>query len=162
MNCKHISKFYIEKKRSKEKRGERRKMAIEALEVGDVMTPQVVTEDEEAPVTKISMDMEVSGIGSVVITKEDKPVGIITDRDIAIKVIMRNRRPSEIKAKEIMSSPLITIEPDASIEKACKFLAENGMRRLPVIDDDKLVGIISVRNILTRNPTCVSKLYPLR
>ncbi|MCK4475644.1 MAG: CBS domain-containing protein [Methanophagales archaeon] len=135
-------------------------MAIEALEVGDVMTPQVVTEDEEVPVTKISMDMEVSGIGSVVITKEGKPIGIITDRDIATKVIMRNRRPSEIKAKEIMSSPLTTIEPEASIEKACELLAENGIRRLPVIEDDKLVGVISVRNILTRNPACVSKFYP--
>ena len=136
-------------------------MAMEALEVRDVMTPQVVTEDEEAPVTKISMDMEVSGIGSVVITKEGKPAGIITDRDIATKVIMKNRRPSEIKAKEIMSAPLTTIEPDASIEKACELLAENGIRRVPVIEDDKLVGIISVRNILTRNPMCVSKFYPL-
>ena len=136
-------------------------MAMEALEVRDVMTPQVVTEDEEAPVTKISMDMEVSGIGSVVITKEGKPTGIITDRDIATKVIMKNRRPSEIKAKEIMSSPLTTIEPDASIEKACELLAENGIRRVPVIEDDKLVGIISVRNILTRNPMCVTKFYPL-
>nr|QNO51192.1 homoserine O-acetyltransferase [Methanosarcinales archaeon ANME-1 ERB6] len=136
-------------------------MAMEALEVGDVMTPQVVTEDEEAPVTKISMDMEVSGIGSVVITKGGKPTGIITDRDIATKVIMRNRRPSEIKAKEIMSSPLTTIEPDASIEKACELLAENGIRRVPVIEDDKLVGIISVRNILTRNPMCVTKFYPM-
>nr|QNO53866.1 homoserine O-acetyltransferase [Methanosarcinales archaeon ANME-1 ERB6] len=136
-------------------------MAMEALEVGDVMTPQVVTEDEEAPVTKISADMEVSGIGSVVITKEGKPTGIITDRDIATKVIMKNRRPGEIKAKEIMSSPLTTIEPDASIEKACELLAENGIRRVPVIEDDKLVGIISVRNILTRNPMCVTKFYPL-
>jgi len=136
-------------------------MAIEALEVGDVMTPKVVTEDEETPVTIISADMEVSGIGSVVITKEGKPVGIITDRDIAIKVIMKNRRPKEVKAKEIMSSPLITIGPDASIEKACALLAERSIRRLPVIDDDKLVGIISVRNILTRNPACVSKFYPL-
>ncbi len=136
-------------------------MAMEALEVRDVMTPQVVTEDEEAPVTKISMDMEVSGIGSVVITKEGKPAGIITDRDIATKVIMKNRRPGEIKAKEIMSAPLTTIEPDASIEKACELLAENGIRRVPVIEDDKLVGIISVRNILTRNPMCVTKFYPL-
>jgi len=136
-------------------------MAMEALEVRDVMTPQVVTEDEEAPVTKISMDMEVSGIGSVVITKEGKPAGIITDRDIATKVIMKNRRPSEIKAKEIKPSPLTTIEPDASVEKACKLLAENGIRRLPVIKDDKLVGIISVRNILTRKPMCVTKFYPL-
>lgn len=79
-------------------------MAFEALEVRDEMTPYVVTEDEETPVTKISMDMEVSGIGRAVIKRVGKPVGIITDRDIAIKVIMKNRRPSEIKAKEILSS----------------------------------------------------------
>ena len=135
-------------------------MAMEILEVGDVMTPKVVTEDEETAVTRLSRDMEVAGIGSVVITKKGKPVGIVTDRDIAIKVIMKDRRASEIKAKEIMSSPLITIEPDAPLEKACELMAEKGIRRLPVIDDDKLVGIISLRNILTRSPGCVSKFYP--
>ncbi|MBE0517129.1 MAG: CBS domain-containing protein [Methanophagales archaeon] len=135
-------------------------MALEILEVGDVMTPKVVTEDEETSVTKLSRDMEVAGIGSVVITKKGKPVGIVTDRDIAIKVIMKDRRASEIKAKEIMSSPLVTIEPDAPLEKACELMAEKGIRRLLVMDDDTLVGIISVRNILTRSPGCVSKFYP--
>ncbi len=59
-----------------------------------------------------------------------------------------------------MASPLTTIEPEASVEKACELLAEKGIRRLPVIEEDMLVGIISVRNILSRNPTCVSKFYP--
>jgi acetoin utilization protein AcuB len=59
-----------------------------------------------------------------------------------------------------MSSPLLTIEPDASLEKACKLMADEGIRRLPVVEEEKLVGIISVRNILTRNPTCVHKFYP--
>jgi CBS domain-containing protein len=87
-------------------------------------------------------------------------VGIITDRDIALKVTMADRIPSEIKAKEIMSSPLITIEPDAPQERACVLMAENGIRRLLVMDDDELVGIISVRNILTRNPACIKTVYP--
>jgi CBS domain-containing protein len=104
--------------------------------------------------------MEVADIGSVVITRKGKPVGIVTDRDIALKVIMKDRKASEVKAKEIMSVPLITIESDVPLEKACEFMAEKGIRRLPVIEDDKLVGILSVRNILTRNPMCVSKFYP--
>ncbi len=133
---------------------------MEILEVGDVMTHEVITEDEDALVTIISNDMEQSGIGSVVITKGGKPVGIITDRDIAIKVIMKDRKPSKIKAKEIMSSPLITIEPYEPMEKACKLLAEKDIRRLPVMEDDELVGIISVRNVLTRNPMCVKRFYP--
>jgi len=135
-------------------------MEVEMLEVGDIMTPKVVTEDEDAPATKISKAMELTGVGSVVITKGGKPVGIITDRDIALKVTMKNRIPSEIKAKEIMSSPLITIEPDAPQEKACELMAEKGIRRIPVMEDDELVGIISVRNVLTRNPACIKTLYP--
>jgi CBS domain-containing protein len=135
-------------------------MAPGMLEVGDVMTPKVITEDEETRITKLSRDMEVADIGSVVITRKGKPVGIVTDRDIALKVIMKDRKASEVKAKEIMSVPLITIESDVPLEKACEFMAEKGIRRLPVIEDDKLVGILSVRNILTRNPMCVSKFYP--
>ncbi|RLG38288.1 hypothetical protein DRN79_01850 [Methanosarcinales archaeon] len=132
----------------------------ELLEVRDVMTPEVVTEEEDTPVTKIAKDMEVYGIGSVIITREGEPVGIVTDRDIALKVIKEDRLVREVKAKDIMSSPLITIEADASIEKACEIMAKNRIRRLPVVEDDKLVGVISVRNILTRSPACVSRFYP--
>ncbi|MEA1998494.1 MAG: CBS domain-containing protein, partial [Euryarchaeota archaeon] len=73
-------------------------MEAEILEVGDVMTPKVLTADEETSVTDLSKDMEIAGLGSIVITKSGKPVGIVTDRDIAIKVIMRDRKGSEIKA----------------------------------------------------------------
>ena len=135
-------------------------MATEMLEVGDVMTPEVITEDEKTRVTKLSTEMEMAGIGSVVITREGKPIGIVTDRDIALKVCALKRNPDDVTAKEIMSSPLHTIEPDASLEKASKLMADKGIRRLPVIEEDKLVGIISVRNILTRNPACVHKFYP--
>jgi len=135
-------------------------MVTEMLEVGDVMTPEVITEDEGTLVTKLSKDMELAGIGSVVITRKGKPIGIVTDRDIALKIFASKRNPSEVKAEEIMSSPLITIEPDVLLEKACELMADRGIRRLPVMEDDKLVGIISLRNILTRSPTCVRKFYP--
>jgi CBS domain-containing protein len=134
------------------------RVSVEILEVGDVMTRRVVTEDEEASVAKISAEIAEWDIGSVVITKDGKPTGIVTDRDIALKGIMRETR--EIKAKEIMSSPLMTIEPGALLEKACKILAANHIRRLPVMDNGELVGIISVRNILIRAPGYVKKFYP--
>ena len=135
-------------------------MEGEILEVGDVMTPKVLTADEDTPVTKLSKDMEIAEVGSIVITKSGKPVGIVTDRDIALKVIMRDRKASEIKAKEIMSSPLVSIEPGVLLERACAVLAEKGIRRMPVVEDGELRGILSVRNILTRNPTCVRRFYP--
>lgn len=127
-------------------------MAVGLLEVRDVMTSPTITENEDALVAKLSSGMKLSGIGSVVITKEDKPIGIVTDRDIVIKVIMKGKDQSMVKAKEIMSSPLITIEPDASLGYTCKFLIEYGIRRLPVIEDDELVGMVSLRNIVTTEP----------
>ena len=127
------------------------------LEVKDVMTYPAITEDENVSIAAISKCMKRSGIGSVVITKEGNPVGVVTDRNIVLKVIMKNRNPDTVKAKEIMVSPLVTIEVDASIMGACKVLIEKGIRRLLVIDDGELVGIVSLRNILTGEPLHVRK-----
>jgi CBS domain-containing protein len=127
------------------------------LEARDVMTYPAIMEEGDASVAKISKIMKMSGIGSVVITEEDKPVGIVTDRDIVIKVIMKDRDPSKLKVKEIMSFPLITIEADASLRHACKLLVEKGIRRLLVIDDGELVGVVSIRNIVTGEPLHVRK-----
>jgi CBS domain-containing protein len=134
-------------------------MATEMLEIRDVMTPNVITEDEETLVTRLAKEMELAGIGSIVITRMGKPVGIVTDRDIAIKVCALKKNPDEVKAKEIRSTPLLTIEPDAPLEKACQLMAERSIRRLPVVEDDRLVGMISVRNLITRSPTYVNKRY---
>ena len=136
------------------KRGERGKMQVK-----DIMSRPIITEDEETLVTKIAEDMEELGIGSVVITKEGEPTGIITERDIALKVLLKNRRASEVKAKEIMSSPLVTIKPEASVEEACKLAARKHVKRLPVVENGVLVGIISIRDLLTRKPEYVREFY---
>ena len=127
------------------------------LEVRDVMTYPAITEDEDASVAEIAKCMKMSEIGSLVITKEDKPVGIVTDRDIVIKVMMKGRNRGKVKVKEIMSSPLVTIEADTSLRGACKLLLEKGIRRLLVIEDGEPVGIVSLRNIVTREPMHVRK-----
>ena len=133
---------------------------VDLLKVRDIMTSPVIAEDEEALVTKIAEDMDESGVGSVVITSEGKPAGIITERDIALKVLLKNKRASEVKAKEIMAFPLVTIEPGTSVEEACELIAKKGIKRLPVVENDVLIGIISIRNILTKKPGCVKRFYP--
>ncbi|MEA1956873.1 MAG: CBS domain-containing protein [Euryarchaeota archaeon] len=132
-------------------------MAAELLEVRDVMTYPAITEDEDVSVAEIAKCMKMSGISCEVITKGDSPVGIVTDRDIVTKVITKGKNPGEVKAKEIMSSPLMTIESDASLGHAGKVLIEKGIRRLPVIENGELVGIVSLRNIVTREPLHVRK-----
>ncbi|MGB2729088.1 MAG: CBS domain-containing protein [Halobacteriota archaeon] len=129
------------------------------MKVRDVMSRPIIAEDNETLVTKIAEDMEELGIGSVVITKEGKPAGIITERDIALKVLLKDRRASETKAKEIMASPLVTIEPEASAEDACKLAARKRIKRLPVVENGVLIGIVSIRDLLTRKPEYVREFY---
>ncbi len=130
------------------------------MKVRDIMSTPIITEDEDASVIKIAKDMEELGIGSVVITSRGKPAGMITERNLALKVLLKNRRASDVKAKEIMSSPLVTIAPEASVEKACELAAKNAIKRLPVVENGVLIGIVSVRNILTLKPEYVKRFYP--
>ena len=127
------------------------------MKVKEIMSFPAITEDEDASVGVILKHMQLSRIGGVVITKEGKPVGIAVDYDIAEKVMMKDRNPDEMKVKEIMSSPLITIDADASVDEACGLLAREGIRRVPVIENGKLVGIVSIRNVLTGEPVQVRK-----
>ena len=129
------------------------------MKVKDIMSRPIIVEDEETLVRKIAEDMEDLGIGSVVVTKEGEPAGIITERDIALKVLLKNKRASEVKAREIMTSPLTTIEPEASVEEACKLAARKRIKRLPVVENDVLVGIVSIRDLLTRKPEYVREFY---
>ena len=127
------------------------------MKVKEIMSFPAITEDEDASVGVILKHMQLSRIGGVVITKEGKPEGIAVDYDIAEKVMMKDRNPDEMKVKEIMSSPLITIDADASVEEACGLLAREDIRRVPVIENGKLVGIVSIRNVLTGEPVQVRK-----
>jgi CBS domain-containing protein len=137
--------------------GEKRKMKVR-----DIMSTPIITEEGDTGVIKIAKDMADLEVGSVVITSEGEPAGIITERDIALKVLLkyRGRRGSEIKAKEIMSSPLVTIKPEATVEEACELASTKNIKRLPVVESGVLIGIISVRNILTRKPEYVKRFYP--
>ncbi len=130
------------------------------MKARDIMTTPIITADEDTPVIDVVKDMENLRIGSVVITSKGKPAGIITERDIALKVLLNDRKASEVKAKDVMSSPLMTIEPDTPVEKACEILIERGIKRLPVVENEVLVGIVSLRNILSKKPEYVRKFYP--
>ena len=131
------------------------------LKVREIMSYPAVTEDEEALVTQILKHMTEMEIGSVVITSSaGHPVGIVTERDIALKVLLPNKRADEVKAKEIMSAPLVSISPETTVDEASILLAKMHLKRLPVVEDGALQGIVSIRNILTLKPEYVKRFYP--
>lgn len=117
--------------------------------VKDVMSSPVITIDEDAPVNRAATLMDKHDLGSVVvIDKKGKPLGILTERDLVARVLAKNVTPASIKAKEAMTSPLITIEPDASINEAAKRMRKLNVRRLGVVYKGLLAGLLSSKDIL--------------
>jgi len=124
--------------------------------VKDVMSSPVVTLDEDATSNKVANLMDENELGCVIVTnKTGKPVGIITERDLVLRVLAKNLKPDAVKAKEIMTSPLVTIEPEATISEAARRMSRLTIRRLGVIYKGNLVGLVSSRDILGVMPELI-------
>ncbi|MCS7130423.1 MAG: CBS domain-containing protein [Archaeoglobaceae archaeon] len=119
------------------------------IPVKEIMTRDVCKANIEENVHSIAKKMMEYGVGSAVIMDGNKPVGIVTEKDLISKVVAKNKTPSSVKVKEVMSSPLITIKPTTSIREAANIMMKRGIRRLPVVNDSgELVGIITDNDIL--------------
>jgi CBS domain-containing protein len=124
--------------------------------VKDIMSSPVVTLDENEASNKAAAVMDKNDLGSVIVTnKAGKSIGIITERDLVIRVLAKNLKPDTVKAKEIMTTPLVTIEPDATITEAARQMNRLDIRRLGVIYKGNLVGIISSKDILGVMPELI-------
>lgn len=118
----------------------------EAL-VDDFMTKEVETAEENTPVKEISKTMGEKRIGSVIITKKGKLAGIFTERDL-LNAFLTNRDALEGDVGTLISTPLITESPGISVHKAATTMAIKQIRRLPIVSDDKLLGIITARDLV--------------
>lgn len=97
----------------------------------------------------ISNLMKEGKVGSIIIMDQNnKPVGIITERDIVRRGVSDSKDPKTTKATEIMSNPLITVEKDTYLYEAAKKMVKNKIRRLPVVENNTLVGIVTVTDII--------------
>jgi CBS domain-containing protein len=124
--------------------------------VKDIMTSPVVTLAEDATSNKVATLMDENDLGCVIVTDAaGKPIGIITERDLVIRVLAKNLVPDAVKAKEIMTSPLITIQPDTTISEAARRMSRLDIRRLGVVYKGNLVGLISSRDILGVMPELI-------
>lgn len=115
--------------------------------VKDIMTKKVYTLDKDKSVKEAAKVMQTNDISSVLVQSEGAIIGIVTERDIVRKIVAEGFDPSKVMLQDIMTSPLIVVSPDASIEEASKLMVTFGVRRLPVIQEGMLVGIISAADI---------------
>jgi CBS domain-containing protein len=124
--------------------------------VRDVMSSPVVTIDEDETTKNAAANMDMNDLGAVIVTnKAGKSIGIITERDLVIRVVAKNLKPDTVKAKDIMTTPLVTIEPEATISDAARRMNRLDIRRLGVIYKGNLVGIVSSKDILGVMPELI-------
>lgn len=121
--------------------------------VKDVMSSPVVTIDESAPTNRVAELMDKDDLGCIIVTSNDgKPQGIITERDLVVRVLAKNVKPDSLEAKEVMTSPLITIEPDKTINEAARKMSKLNIRRLGVTYKGQIAGLISSKDVLAVMP----------
>jgi len=118
------------------------------MSVSDVMSRRLITADVSETADRLAGRMAAGKVGCIIITNDTRPVGIVTERDIVVKVVSRNVQPSTAKAEELMSRPLITIGPEKSVELASREMIRHRIRRLPVIQGKKLVGLVTDSDLL--------------
>ncbi|MCW4001418.1 MAG: CBS domain-containing protein [Candidatus Bathyarchaeota archaeon] len=124
--------------------------------VRDVMSSPVVTMSEDETANRAASNMDMNDLGAVIVqSNTGKSIGIITERDIVKRVVAKNLKPDTVKAKEIMTTPLVTIEPEATITDAARRMTRLDIRRLGVIYKGNLVGIISSKDILGVMPELI-------
>ncbi|MDW8083730.1 MAG: CBS domain-containing protein [Candidatus Caldarchaeum sp.] len=119
-----------------------------ATVVKDIMTEEVVTVTPETSVYTAARIMAEEEVGSVVVVAGEKPVGIITERDLVRKVLAVGKPPKKTSVVQIMSSPVVVVGENTSVEEAISIMARNRIRRLLVVSGEKLVGIVSVTDIV--------------
>jgi len=115
--------------------------------VKDIMTRDVKTIHPKTSIKKAAEVMERYRIGSLVVIDKGRPVGIVTEGDIS-RAVARGIELAKQPVKEIMSGSLITINPEARVEEAARIMAERKVKKLPVVENDKLVGIVTQTDIV--------------
>ncbi len=124
--------------------------------VKDAMSSPVITIKEDESANKVAELMEKHGLGCVIVTsQEGNPIGIITERDLVARVLAKNIAPNSVKARDVMTSPLMTIEPDATINEAARRMSRLNIRRLGVIYKGQIIGLISSKDILSVMPELI-------
>ncbi len=115
------------------------------MKLRDVMNKNAITVTPEATALVVAKKIRDANIHSVMITEGDKLVGMITDRELVLKVMAEGKNPVEVRVGEIMVTDVITVEPDVPIIDVAKLMEKHSLVRLPVVDkDSRVVGMVSI------------------
>jgi len=119
-----------------------------SLHVKDVMVTNLITIEAGATVKKAAELMDKHDIGCLIVVSFGNPIGIITERDMLRRVLLQKRDLGKTKVGNIMSAPLLTASPKTDIREAVRLMNERRIKKLPVIEDGQLIGLVSLTDVM--------------
>ncbi len=125
------------------------------LLVKDVMITDVVTVEPNVNVRRAVRAMNDFEIGCLIVVEAGRVVGILTERDVLKRVVDEGRNPDKTPVKEVMSKPPITINPDTDLEAAIELMFKHKIKKLPVVENGKLVGLVTFTDIVRAQPALI-------
>jgi CBS domain-containing protein len=130
------------------------------MQVRDVMNKNVIVGKKELTVKEASEVMSKMHIGSLIITEDQKILGILTSTDI-LKSIASEKKLDITLVEEIMTKNVLTIDPEADVEAAVDIMMKNKIKKLPVVSEDKIVGIVTASDIIVVEPKLIAVIASL-
>ncbi|NWG11221.1 CBS domain-containing protein [Candidatus Bathyarchaeota archaeon] len=118
-----------------------------SLKIGEIMIKDVVTLEGKVTAEEVAIIMDERGIGCVIVVQDENPIGIITERDMLKRVLLESKDPKTTKAFQIMSAPLLFGHPNMSVQEAVKLMTEKRIKKLPIIAEDQLVGMLTLTDL---------------
>lgn len=131
------------------------------VQVRDVMSKDVKVVRPDTLVKEVVATMNKFNIGSIIVVQSDRPVGIITERDILKRIVEPCLAPETLRAREVMSSPVVTIRDTVSIDEAAKIMARKRLKKLLVMKENRLAGILTYTDIVAQVPNMLGILEEL-
>jgi len=132
-----------------------------SLKVEDVMVKEVITIDDESTVKEAADVMNKFEIGCLIAVRKGKAVGIVTERDLLKRVVAEARNTNKTTVRAIMTSPLVVVEPQMELEEAVKMMFQMKIKKLPVVDVKRLVGLVTLTDIARFQPQMIKILKRL-
>jgi len=140
---------------------EEQKEDLLPLKIRDVMVREVITVDEDSTVKEAVDIMNEFQIGSLIVLEKGKAIGIVTERDFLRRVIGEGKDAKNTRVGEIMTTPLVVVEPSTDLEEAVKLMFQSKIKKLAVVDAKKLVGIVTLTDIARFQPQMIKMLKQL-
>ncbi|HEX7960434.1 MAG TPA: CBS domain-containing protein, partial [Terriglobales bacterium] len=122
------------------------------MKVSEIMTRDPKTAQLDSTLEQIAALMKDEDVGAIpIVDDDDELVGIVTDRDIVVRCVAEGKEASDTTVEDILSEDLATIEPDADVQQAARLMADKQIRRLPVVQERELIGMVSIGDISVKD-----------